>query len=54
MQLVMLSKVVEMARYANTVAAIPVTRKGGIPSMPTLEKVEEQQDLSSDKSENSE
>jgi sugar/nucleoside kinase (ribokinase family) len=28
-----------MARYANTVAAIPVTRKGGIPSMPTLEKV---------------
>ena len=52
----MLSKVVEMARFANTVAAISVTRKGGIriPSMPTLEEVEEQQDLSSEKSENSE
>lgn len=50
----MLSKVVEMARFANTVAAISLTRKVGIPSMPTLEEVEEQQDLSSEKAENSE
>lgn len=33
-------EVVEMAKFANTVAALSVTKKGGIPSMPTLEEVE--------------
>ncbi|WP_409291316.1 carbohydrate kinase family protein [Peribacillus sp. SCS-37] len=36
-----LHEVTEMARFANIVAALSVTKKGGIPSMPSLEKVEQ-------------
>ncbi|MBT2727960.1 hypothetical protein J7E63_13525 [Bacillus sp. ISL-75] len=32
-------EVVEMEKFANSVASISVTRKGGIPSMPKLEEV---------------
>lgn len=36
-----LSEVVDMATFANNVAALSVTKKGGIPSMPQLKEVEE-------------
>jgi fructokinase len=36
-----LREVVEMAEFANIVAGLSVTKKGGIPSMPLFEKVEQ-------------
>ncbi|NHC41571.1 carbohydrate kinase [Bacillus sp. MM2020_1] len=34
-------EVVEMATFANTVASLSVTKNGGIPSMPTLDEVDD-------------
>lgn len=36
-----LSEVEEMAKFANAVAALSVSKEGGIPGMPALEEVEE-------------